>query len=75
MHTLRHFRENWYPTLFDRRNRASWEDRGRRTLGDRARARVQEILETHQPPPLDDAASSKLDAILRRAVAHRDPMA
>jgi len=67
MHTLRHMRENWYPTLYDRRNRAGWEEGGRLTLGDRARARVQEILETHQPPPLDGAVSAKLDAILRRA--------
>jgi trimethylamine--corrinoid protein Co-methyltransferase len=67
MHTLRHFRENWYPKLHDRRNRAGWEAGGRRTLGDRARARVQEILENHRPPPLDEAVSARLDAILQRA--------
>jgi trimethylamine--corrinoid protein Co-methyltransferase len=67
MHTLRHFRENWYPKLYDRRNRAGWEDGGQLTLGDRARVRVQEILENHQPPPLDEAVSARLDAILQRA--------
>jgi trimethylamine--corrinoid protein Co-methyltransferase len=69
MHTLRHFRENWYPRLLDRRNRAGWEQGGRLTLGDRARARVQEVLENHQPPPLDEAVSARLDAILQRADA------
>jgi trimethylamine--corrinoid protein Co-methyltransferase len=68
-HTARHCRENWYPTLFDRRNRAGWEESGRLSLGDRARARVQEILETHQPPPLDEAISAKLDAIVEQAKA------
>jgi trimethylamine--corrinoid protein Co-methyltransferase len=66
MHTVRHFRENWYPRLYDRRNRADWEAGGRLTLGDRARAQVQQILETHQPPPLDEAVSARLDAVLRR---------
>jgi len=66
MHTVRHFRENWYPRLHDRRNRVGWEEAGRRTLGDRARAQVQEILENHRPPPLDGAVSGQLDAILQR---------
>ena len=69
VHTLRHFRENWYPELFDRRTRAGWEDSGRRTLGDRAAARVREILENHRPAPLDEAVAVGLDAILQRAEA------
>ena len=68
-HTAWHCRENWYPTLFDRRNRAGWEENGRLGLGDRARARVQEILETHLPPPLDEAISARLDAIVEQAEA------
>ena len=67
MHTLHHFRENWYPHLFDRRNRAGWEAGGALTLGDRARARVQEILETHQRPPLDEPVAARLNAIIQRA--------
>jgi len=66
-HTLRHFRENWYPRLLDRDNRPGWEARGRPTLGDRASARVREILETHQPPPLDDAVSAALEVVIHRA--------
>jgi trimethylamine--corrinoid protein Co-methyltransferase len=65
-HTVRHYRENWFPRLHDRHNRAGWEQAGAQTLGDRARARVQEILETHQPVPLDGAVSARLEAILRR---------
>jgi trimethylamine--corrinoid protein Co-methyltransferase len=66
-HTYRHFRENWYPRLLDRQNRAGWEQGGRLAMGDRAGARVREILETHQPPPLDEAVAAELAAIVRRA--------
>jgi len=66
-HTLRHFRENWLPKLFDRGNRESWELAGRLTLGDRAAARAREILESHQPEPLDKAVAARLRAIIQRA--------
>jgi trimethylamine--corrinoid protein Co-methyltransferase len=69
-HTLRHFRQNWYPSLLDRRNRAAWEEDGQLTLGDRATTRVQHILDTHVPPLLREATASQLDSILRRAEAN-----
>jgi trimethylamine--corrinoid protein Co-methyltransferase len=68
-HTYRHFRENWYPSLFDRHPRDDWESRGSLTLGDRAKARVREIFETHQPPPLDEAILAKLETIIDQAEA------
>jgi len=68
-HTLRHFRENWYSRLMDRDSREGWEAKGRTTLGDRASARVRQILESHQPPPLDAAVAETLAAIIRRAEA------
>ncbi|NQT48511.1 MAG: trimethylamine methyltransferase family protein [Chloroflexi bacterium] len=66
-HTLRHFRENWYPKLLDRENRENWEAGGRLTLGNRARIRIREILESHQSPPLDEAVLAKLGFIIQRA--------
>jgi trimethylamine--corrinoid protein Co-methyltransferase len=69
-HTLRHFRQNWYPGLLDRRNRAAWEEDGQLTLGDRATARVRQILDTHAPPLLREATASLLDSILQRAEAN-----
>ena len=44
-HTVRHCRENWIPQLFDRKNREQWEADGGQILGDRAAARVREILD------------------------------
>lgn len=66
-HTLRHCRENWYPKLFERGNRESWESSGRLTLGDRAKAQVIEILKDHKPVPLDEGVLARLETIIQHA--------
>ncbi len=66
-HTFRHFRQNWLPTVLDRKSREDWEADGGLTLGDRVKARVQQILEEHKPSPLDEKTGAKLAAIIRRA--------
>jgi trimethylamine--corrinoid protein Co-methyltransferase len=66
-HTLRYFRDNWFPKLFHRGNLSEWEAEGRPTLGDRAAARVREILEGHEPPSLDGAVAERLAAIVQQA--------
>jgi len=69
-HTLRHFRGNWFPGLFDRGTRAAWETGGRLTLGDRARTRVREILDHHRPAPLAAATATQLSAIISRCTGN-----
>ncbi len=66
-HTYRHFRENWFPEMLDRTNYQTWVENGRLTYGQRANARVREILESHTPEPLDEEVSAKLAAIIDRA--------
>lgn len=66
-HTLRHFRENWFPALIDRSNYESWVGKGKKTLGQRANERVREILEAHVPEPLPEEVRGKLKAIIERA--------
>jgi trimethylamine--corrinoid protein Co-methyltransferase len=66
-HTLRHFRENWYPTLLDRSTYSAWQKAGGLTYGQRAGARVRGILEDHRPEPLAAAARAAVQAIVRRA--------
>jgi trimethylamine--corrinoid protein Co-methyltransferase len=66
-HTFRHFRENWVPKLLDRATRGDWETDGRLTLGDRAAARVRDILENHQPSALDQSIAAELETIIQRA--------
>jgi trimethylamine--corrinoid protein Co-methyltransferase len=66
-HTYKHFRSNWVPGLFDRAAREDWELEGQLTMADRATAKVQKILETHQPQPLPNGITEALDAIIQKA--------
>jgi trimethylamine--corrinoid protein Co-methyltransferase len=66
-HTKRHFREDWYPELLDRRTFEAWSADGSKTLRQRARERVDEILESHQPQPLPDDVRRGVDEVLERA--------
>ncbi|RME81484.1 MAG: hypothetical protein D6775_13445 [Caldilineae bacterium] len=63
-HTYEHFRERWYPSLFDRSDYATWASNGGSTLLERACARVGEILAEHQPEPLPDDIIQALEAVI-----------
>jgi trimethylamine--corrinoid protein Co-methyltransferase len=66
-HTLKHFRENWFPSLLDRSNYSAWCENGKLSLGDRAAARARELLETHKPTPLPAELADRLATIIARA--------
>lgn len=60
-HTVRHFRENWFPRLMSRGNYDQWAEAGSLSLGDRANRRVRQILHEHQPEPLPAEVVAELD--------------
>ncbi len=62
-HTLKHFKKDWYPKLFDRRNYAEWEAAGSKTMRQRAQEKALAILESHRPEPLPADVLARLDAI------------
>ncbi|MCL5257425.1 MAG: trimethylamine methyltransferase family protein [Chloroflexi bacterium] len=66
-HTLRHYKENWFPSLLDRWNYDQWEQNGKKTMSQRANEKVREILETYEPQPLPEAVSERIAEIVRRA--------
>jgi trimethylamine--corrinoid protein Co-methyltransferase len=66
-HTLKHFRERWYPAVMDRDNYDGWQARGGKTLQERAAQRVEEILAEHEPEPLDGEVAKAVHAIVERA--------
>jgi trimethylamine--corrinoid protein Co-methyltransferase len=68
-HTRQHFREIWYPDLLDRNDYKTWKDKGGKTLGERAAARVEEILREHRPQPLPDKVRRQLRQIAQSAGA------
>ncbi len=59
-HTLEHFREEiWSPLVMDRQVHATWEKAGAKTMGERCRERVMDILQSHQPEPVLDEKTVK----------------
>ena len=68
-HTLKHYRDRWYPNLIDRQNYDNWHAQGASTLEQRASARVKEILAEHKPEPLPADVAKAVQAIVQRAEA------
>lgn len=68
-HTLRHYRERWYPTLIERDNYDNWVAKGGRTLEQRAAERVEALLAEHRPEPLPKDVADAVHAIVERSVA------
>lgn len=66
-HTRKHYREDWYPKLFDRRPYEDWNASGAKTLRARARERALKILDTHQPEPLPADVQGRIDEIVAQA--------
>lgn len=66
-HTLEHFRERWYPSLFERYNYPKWLAKGGKTLGQRAAERVDAILAEHKAEPLPEDVARAVHAIVERA--------
>ena len=65
--TLRHMRELSQPEVLDRRVREDWEARGATDLATRARARALDLVESHQPMPLDPDVAEQVRGIIEAA--------
>jgi trimethylamine--corrinoid protein Co-methyltransferase len=65
--TLRHMRELSQPEVLDRRVREDWEERGASDLATRTRARALELIDTHEPLPLDPDMAKQIRGIIAAA--------
>jgi len=71
-HTMRHFRELYYPILFERATYEAWREKDGGTLADRAGRRVDEILAAtpaREPLACDEELRAVVAAAERRAQA------
>ncbi len=66
-HTLKHYRERWYPTFFERMNYDNWFKQGAKDFARRAADAVDRILAEHKPEPLPVKVREKLDEICQKA--------
>ena len=66
-HTLERFRTCFYrPIVFSTDNFDRWDRHGRLDAAARATRRWQELLETYEQPPLDDAIAAELEEYVAR---------
>ncbi len=62
--TYKHMRSQSQVQLIDRRMREDWEAAGSMDIYKRAHARVMEILETYEPPPLPANVLNTIQSIV-----------
>jgi trimethylamine--corrinoid protein Co-methyltransferase len=65
-HTRRHLRDEiHFPgPVIDRANRARWKEEGGRTLGERARAEIERLLEDWEPPGLSPETTREMTGLM-----------
>ena len=66
-HTLRHYKDCWYPQLFDRLSHPSWAEAGSPSIVEKARAAARAAVSGHVPDPLPLATLEKLRALVAAA--------
>jgi len=68
MHTAEHFRDQmWFPALLDRSFYDAWHTAGAESMAGRCRARVEHLLATHTPQPVDTDLDRELTRIVDAA--------
>ena len=65
--TLTHMRELSQPEVLDRRVREDWEARGATDLAARARARALDLVESHEPLPIDPDVAEQVHRVIEAA--------
>ncbi len=66
-HTLKHYKDRWYPNLFERDTYDSWIAKGGKTLVERAAEKINHILSEHETEPLPDKIKANLKRIVQNA--------
>lgn len=67
-HTFAHFRDRWYPDLFERDTYEGWVEKGAKTLGQRAAERVDAILQRGPRDPLPADVAKSLRGIVEESL-------
>ena len=66
-HTFEHFQSTqWRPKLISRVGYEQWREAGSTSLLDRARQRLNEILETHQPVPVKKEKAKAIQSVVEQ---------
>jgi trimethylamine--corrinoid protein Co-methyltransferase len=63
-HTFKHFKEDEYPELRDHQRFDDWLREGAKTLKDRAKEKVEQILVEQKPPGLEASVQNNVKKII-----------
>ena len=69
--TYAHMREQSQPRIMDRRVREEWAADGATDMYERARRRACELLESHEPPAIDEEVKQRMRAVVEQADRER----
>lgn len=62
-HTLRHYKERWYPALFERAKYEVWSEKGGKSFSERAQEKINVLLTEHRSEPLPDKVRDRVRKI------------
>jgi len=65
-HTIRNFKRIFMPELLTRQTYSSWENNGKKTLGQVVDEKVKWIMQEYSPEPLNKEISKKLDTLIEQ---------
>jgi trimethylamine--corrinoid protein Co-methyltransferase len=68
-HTVRHVREGWQPRLVDRRNYDQWMANGGSSMRERARVKIDEILDAEPQQILPPEIERRIKGITEKSMA------
>ena len=69
--TYAHMREQSQPRIMDRKVREEWAADGATDMYERARRRTCELLESHEPPAIEEEVRQLMRAVVERADRER----
>lgn len=72
-HTSDHVRNAiWMPELLDRQNYQNWEEDGAKSLKERAHAKMENILDSHQPEEITKKKQKNIEKIIKKISSKAD---
>lgn len=67
MHTIKNMKKELYmPKLMDRNRRSTWWKNGAKNIIERAREKVQEALDSHEPPEVPEEIEKQLKEYMKK---------
>ncbi|UCC40370.1 MAG: trimethylamine methyltransferase family protein [Candidatus Aminicenantes bacterium] len=64
-HTLKHYRERWYPELFERETYNSWLEKGGKSMDERSAEKVEDILAKPRRNSLSKKMKKRLQGTIK----------